>query len=119
MQDTLEDSIKYSIKVIHQSYSEYLSSIVEKMNEDFHLNSHFNSLQQQQQQHQSNYQFYQQNGLVPIGQAEHSSWNWGFEEIMKYFGFYARKFVRFSQNIPGNYFCFYHYIFLIFLFLVK
>jgi len=70
------------------------------MNEDFQFNNHYN------QNVNSNYQFYPQNGLVTLSgsQSDHSSWNCGFEEIMKYFGFYARKFVRFSQNIPGIYF---------------
>ena len=70
------------------------------MNEDFQFSGHFN----QNVNNSNNYQFYPQNGLVPLngGQSEHSGWNCGFEEIMKYFGFYARKFVRFSQNIPGN-----------------
>ena len=90
IEDTLEDSVKCSIKVIHQSYTMYLSSIVENMNEDLKRNSHFNNIQH-------NYSSYNsQAGNVIM---MNSSGN--FEEIMKYLGFYARKFVRFSQNIPG------------------
>ena len=90
IEDTLEDSVKCSIKVIHQSYTMYLSSIVENMNEDFKRYSHFNNIQH-------NYSsFNSQSGNVVM---LNSTGN--FEEIMKYLGFYARKFVRFSQNIPG------------------
>lgn len=104
IEDSLEDSIKYSIKVIHQSYTEYLSSIVENMNEDLKRSSHFNSLSHQN----NNYHVYQNNqngGLLSSNQLNNGVASncavGSFEEIMKYFGFYARKFVRFSQNIPG------------------
>lgn len=67
-----------------------------------------NNLQHQQN---NNYQMYLQpnnmhqnpnntNFNNPVHQTACVSGS--FEEIMKYFGFYARKFVRFSQNIPGK-----------------
>lgn len=111
IEDTLEDSIKYSIKVIHQSYSEYLSTIVECMNEDLKRNNHYNN-NLHHQNNNNNYQMYQQSNNMHQqnpnpnfnSSVQATCVSGSFEEIMKYFGFYARKFVRFSQNIPGKLF---------------
>jgi hypothetical protein len=72
------------------------------MNEDLKRSNHFNN-----NLHHQNYQMYPQpNSMMQSNanfthQAVQSCSSGSFEEIMKYFAFYARKFVRFSQNIPG------------------
>lgn len=70
------------------------------MNEDFKRNGYFNHLQQQQQP-SNNYQLYHQNNVGGLQRNNTINFVGNFEDIMKYFAFYARKFVRFSQNIPG------------------
>lgn len=89
IEDSLEDEVKHLIKVIHQSYTHYLSSIVECMNTEFAKNTMFNN-----NLNYSNYHHHQQ-------QQHQQHLNGSFIEIMKYLNFYWRKIFSFSQNIPG------------------
>ena len=66
------------------------------MNEDFKRNGYFNNVQQP-----NNYQLYHQNNMGGLQRNNTINFVGNFDDIMKYFAFYARKFVRFSQNIPG------------------
>ena len=80
IEDSLEDSVKCTIKVIYQSYTEYLSTFAEAMNSDLLKNNTFNN--------NMNYSNYNQINSTYV-------------EILKYLSFYAKKISIFSQNIPG------------------
>lgn len=81
IEDLLEDSIKCKIKVIHQSYTEYLSNLVDVMNNELLKTSMFNN--------NMNYQNYQPHVSGSVA------------EILRCLNFYAKKVLSFSQNIPG------------------
>jgi hypothetical protein len=88
IEDSLNENVKNLIKVIHQAYTQYLSSIVENMTTEFAKNATFNnSLNYNHHHHSNNHHQHQQNG--------------SFIEMMKYLNFYMRKVCSFSHNIPG------------------
>ena len=89
IEDKLDDPFKTLIKVIYQAYNEYLSPIIDLINEELSKNRHYNA-QIPAGQIPGNYQNYQPNP------------NSLFDEMMRHFSLYSKKFGSFIQHIPGK-----------------